>query len=435
MSNEDDFLEEIEEEESDPEQFEARKANVKARCEAAGIKTEIVKSLDEETEWLVVNMPAGRETTRLVVSDEAEAEALLSIDFEKYCMLGDYAGICSYADGTIEASIRPVGIAGPSLSYLNRRLFGVEDRNISTINPIVLEQPDSEDPIVISLGTPSEDLQVFDRICAGWRTRLSFRITNSKARTHDKALRTLERLANALFFQIDLQLGIPLSLQRERPRRRTLRSHRPDGTRDDLRFPEREYDAQPMSLYWYAKSALGIPLLQFLAFYQVLEFYMPTYSNHEAIARVRNILKDPRFTPDKDPQIARILASLRPSSRGFGDERSQLEAVIRRCVSADELRDFYTSYEARVEFYDAGFKSIASQKIPLKNEASDLLTETAHRLYEIRCRIVHTKDQADRDLQPLLPYSKETLDLYADISLIEFIANAVLVASSTALSE
>jgi len=64
-----------------------------------------------------------------------------------------------------------------------------------------------------------------------------------------------------------------------------------------------------------------------------------------------------------------------------------------------------------------------------------LLTETAHRLYEIRCRIVHTKDQADRDLQPLLPYSKETLDLYADISLIEFIANAVLVASSTALSE
>ncbi len=431
MSDEGEFLEDIEEEESDPKQFEARKAQVKARCEAAGIKTETMKAFDEETEWLAVNMPAGRETTRLIISDEAEAEALLSIDFEKYCMLGDYAGICSYADGTIEASIRPVGIAGS----LNRRLFGVEDKNVSAINPIVLEQPDSEDPIAISLGTPSEDLQVFDRIYAEWRTRLAVRITNSKARTHDKALRTLERLANALFFQIDLQMGIPLSLQRERPRRRSLRGHRPDGTRGDLRFPEREYDSQPMSLYWYAKSALGMPLLQFLAFYQVLEFYMPTYSNHEAIAKVRNILKDPRFTPDKDPQIARILASLRPSSRGFGDERSQLEAVLRRCVSADELRDFYTSDEARVEFYDTGFKSIASQKIPLKNEASDLLTETAHRLYEIRCRIVHTKDQADRDLQPLLPYSKETLDLYADISLIEFIANAVLVASSTALSE
>lgn len=434
MADDEDFLEEPEDEEGDPEGFKRGRALVQERCEAAGIKTEETEGFDEGTIWLAVEMPAGRATTRLLLNDESDTDAFLSIEFEKFRMLGDYMGICSYADGTIEAGIRTVGLIGPS-SYLVRRLFGNEDRGNMDIEPIVLKQGDAEAALTISLGTPSPELQVFDSICIGPRSRFSVRIENSKAKTHDKALRTLERLANAIFFQIELQMGIPLSLQRERPRRIGAHRGRPAGKRDDLNFPSREYDSQPMSLYWYAKSARGMPLLQFLAYYQVLEFYMPTYSNHEAIGRVRNILKDPRFTPDKDPQIARILATLRPSSRGFGDERSQLEAVLRRCVSAEELRDFYTSDENRVEFYADGFKSVASQKIPLRNETSDLLTETAQRLYEIRCRIVHTKDQADRELQPLLPYSKEAIDLYEDIALIEFAATAVLVASSVAILE
>jgi hypothetical protein len=431
MAEDEDFLEELEEEEGDPESFKRGRALVQKRCKAAGIDAEETEGFEEGTVWLAVKMPAGRDTTRLLLDDESDTDALLSIEFEKYRMLGDYVGICSYTDGTIEAGIRPVG---PS-SYLLRRLFGNEDRGNTNVEPIVLKQGETEAPLTISLGTPSPELQVFDSICIGPGSRFSVRIENSKARTHDKALRTLERLANALFFQIDLQMGIPLSLQRERPGRLVGRRGRPTGKRDDLQFPSREYDSQPMSLYWYAKSARGMPLLQFLAYYQVLEFYMPTYSNHEAIGRVRNILKDPRFTPDKDPQIARILATLRPSSRGFGDERSQLEAVLRRCVSAEELRDFYTSEKSRVEFYANGFKSVASQKIPLRNEASDLLTETAQRLYEIRCRIVHTKDQSDQELQPLLPYSKEAIDLYEDIALIEFAATAVLVASSVPIPE
>jgi hypothetical protein len=434
VADNDDFLEEAEKEESDPEAFNRGRALVKKRCDAAGIKAEEVEGFEDGTIWLTIEIPAGRSTTCLLLDDEADTNALLSIEFEKYRMLSDYTGICSYADGMIEAGIRPISMIGPS-SYLLRRLFGTDDGRETNIEPIVLQQGDAEALLTITIGTPSAEFQVFDSIRKSPRSRFSVRIANSKAQTHDKALRTLERLANAVFFQIDLQMGIPLGLQREQPHRMGSRRVRPNGKRHDLTFPGREYDPQPMSLYWYAKSARGIPLLQYLAFYQVLEFYMPTYSNHEAIVRVRNILKDPRFTPDKDPQIARVLAALRPSARGFGDERSQLEAVLRRCVSPDELREFYTSDENRVAFYKDGFKSVAPQKIPLGNETSDLLTETAQRLYEIRCRIVHTKDHADRDLQPLLPYSKEAGDLYEDIALSEFIATSVLVASSVAMPE
>jgi hypothetical protein len=38
-----------------------------------------------------------------------------------------------------------------------------------------------------------------------------------------------------------------------------------------------------------------MPLLQFLAFYQVIEFYFPTYSQAEAHRKLKAILKDPPF--------------------------------------------------------------------------------------------------------------------------------------------
>ena len=50
-----------------------------------------------------------------------------------------------------------------------------------------------------------------------------------------------------------------------------------------------------------------MPLLQFLAFYQCLEFYFPQYSRREAIAKIRNVLKDPLFDGAKDSSINAIL--------------------------------------------------------------------------------------------------------------------------------
>lgn len=433
MNDEDTFPNIFDEVDSNPEEFEAKKLELKERCKAAGIKYEDTESFLDETLWLTVKMPAGRQTGKLIVADAAEANALLSFEFEKYHMLGDYTGIYSYEDGTIEASIRSVGASAFPRFNLYHRLFENDDVDEDTVSPIVLEQTGSDEPLTISLGNPSAHLQAFDQV-KSWRTKLSIQIFDSKAQTHEKVLRLLERLTNALFFQIDLKMHIPLTLQRERSMPQLPYGNRSKGKRKDIKFPSREYEAQPMSLYWYGRSATGMPLLQFLAYYQVLEFYMPTYSNHDAIAKVRNVIKDPRFDLDKDSQVARILASLRPTSRGYGDERSQLEAVLRSCIQSEELREFYKSTKSRMEFYENDSKAIALQKIPLRSSSSDLLTETTRRLYEIRCRIVHTKDHTDHDLQPLLPYSKETAELHFDIALIEFVAISVLVASSMTIT-
>src|SRR5690349_6512804 len=107
----------------------------------------------------------------------------------------------------------------------------------------------------------------------------------------------------------------------------------------ELQYPKTEFDDEPLSLYWYARSAFGIPLLQFLAFYQVVEFYFPIYSQAEARRRARAILKEPTFRPDRDADVGRLLSSLHLSRAGtYGDERSQLRATLNECVQPDALR-------------------------------------------------------------------------------------------------
>src|SRR5260370_40743784 len=96
--------------------------------------------------------------------------------------------------------------------------------------------------------------------------------------------------------QIDFRFDSPLTLGRGRfPLRRLPRSR---GTLDEdtqLVYPLFSYERNPSSLYWHARSASSMPLLQFLAFYQCIDFFFPQYSRQETLARIKNVLKHPAF--------------------------------------------------------------------------------------------------------------------------------------------
>ena len=61
------------------------------------------------------------------------------------------------------------------------------------------------------------------------------------------------------------------------------------------------------------------------------------------------------------------------------------------------------------------------------------MTEVSERIYEIRCRIVHSK-ASEGDFDVLLPYSSGIKKLNFDLELIEFISRKVLIASSRPLN-
>lgn len=191
----------------------------------------------------------------------------------------------------------------------------------------------------------------------------------------------------------------------------------------------------PISLYWYARSAMGMPLLQFLALYQVIEYYFPTYSQEEARRRIRAVLKDPTFRYDRDADIGRVLSILSGTGRGFGDERSQLRATLNACLNPSDLRIFFEEDEERIEFFSSKQKGLTDYKIPLATKDADLRIPVADLIYDIRCKIVHTKgESSDGEVELLLPFSKEAELLFYDIELIQYVARNVLVAASAPMT-
>ena len=144
-----------------------------------------------------------------------------------------------------------------------------------------------------------------------------------------------------------------------------------------------------------------MPLLQFLAFYQVIEFYFPTYYQAEANRKIRAILKDPTFRSDRDADLGRILGAIQLNrSGGFGDERSHLKATLVECVDADGLRQFLEENEERKSFLSSKAKGLTEHKLPIANPGLDLRNDVADRIYDIRCKIVHTKsDSRDGEVE------------------------------------
>ncbi|MCH7611851.1 MAG: hypothetical protein IIB45_00650 [Candidatus Marinimicrobia bacterium] len=85
------------------------------------------------------------------------------------------------------------------------------------------------------------------------------------------------------------------------------------------------------------------------------------------------------------------------------------------------------------EFYkDKKSKSLSHKNLNIGNQTADLVNECAERIYEIRCRVVHTK-ASDKNYELLLPSSPELKYLVHDITILEMIAKKVMVSTSRLL--
>lgn len=411
-----------------PEEFQDVKGALKTRCDAADIP---LKEINYDGQFaghtgLSISFKCGRELREIEIVDQKKVYKILDVPFEKVTYLAGYEAICIYDQEYVEALVRSTGV-GPA-SGVFEKLFGVSWRDAESSQPIRMA---SNHGIALELSLASDLFQaVNDNV--GPRS-ITLKVSGVQAKRHDTVLDLLQKISGSLLFQIELVTGVALFLRRHKAPR-SLRKDNEIALPLDLRFPDREFDEAPLSLYWYARSASGMPLLQYLAFYQVIEFYYPIYSRSEAHRRLKAILKNPAFRYEKDSDIAKLLSAIQVSrSGGFGDERSQLKATIDECVDEAELRDFLSGDEDRKKFLSEK-SNLTGVKLSTASASSDLKNELARRIYELRCKIVHTKtDARDEELELLLPFSKEADQMHYDIELIQYVAQQVLVTGSRSL--
>lgn len=400
---------------------------LKEYCESIEVKC----TIERDPTYVSIELKNGRTSRSVFVSSEEMARELMGLPLHKLVFLGDFAAICCYEEGWIEAAVRSHG--GGSRNIIARRnIFGIKATAIGSGNATAPAEVEiTGGPFLLRLTEKGRILPLLD-----YASPIYLRIEGILITEHDRAMKSLEDLSNSLFIQIDLRFDSPLTIAKDRPFRRAAASRSRLDEDNQLAYPKHSYDKDPSSLYWYARSATAMPLLQFLAFYQCIEYFFPQYARQETIARVKNVLKDPTFDGSKDSSVNRILDATLEGRRGLlVEERKQLGATLKHCVDAGALADFLEETEGRKQYYSKDYKKISEKAINSRDEAN-LLAQTSERIYDIRCKIVHTKNQDTGEGESegiILPFSKEADLLVDDVDLIKFLARKVLIASSGTL--
>jgi hypothetical protein len=453
---------------------------IRDRAIASGLEVQ-QREVPDGPKQLRIQLMGMEDGDTLAVSAD-RAELLLGTTFENWVILGNEAGGIDRATGSFRAYLtqptaRTFGF-GATIA-LFAELPGVE----------YLDRDDADDDIDINqrsnlgVGVGITSSQEIDETGAithrprerSWRLPLVDEVGDSRLSAHlefspvnprtiDVALRAqglydrnrqsltlnveglrpnrpveemkrqAEEISAAFFFNFDMLYGVLLGIARRPILRRSIRGRRPrlgEAGVEAPTLPRRLYTREATGLYFYARSAGNIPLIEYLAYYQILEFHFPSFYHRSALTRLRNELADPRFKIDDDRHLARLIR-IGSTSRPFAPELDQLRATIEGCLTDEDLTDFIGDDPDRTSALNSKTTIKHVSTINSKNRDSRITAQVARRIYEIRCRIVHSKeDGGPQSVAPLFPFSPEARALISDLDLIRFVAQKVIVAESS----
>jgi hypothetical protein len=253
----------------------------------------------------------------------------------------------------------------------------------------------------------------------GFKTRPTLKIFYGTPLAREDLLVRASELARNLLFELDARDNIRLGLIfRERLRSGlTRRKAGPDAV--NLRYPKLRIPQEVAAIFSFAGEAADNPPYAFLSYYQALEYYLPITSRRSGIKAVRREIRTLEFDEADDGSILRLLNAV-DRNRSAGEE-DQLKILVAECVREDKLQDFFS--ENHGEHFTRKGPLVGTPAVSPKNTQELLSTQVAKRVYAIRNRIVHAKDDPRfADVPVLLPQSKEAASLGPDIRLVRLLA-------------
>lgn len=383
----------------------------------------------DELPLLVIGYPSERATFD-VEYDYESAPLLAKFDFEKARFLSQTGGLYFTGENSVEVMVRIRRAA--LLSQIPGVKIDKEVRRRVSRTPQYILRVSNRRGAKIELSRPTERFSAINGML-GTRTgySLKFALPKRQFPTGSREIETAMReLCLAFFFELDVRYGLSVDFYGIPTYSLGASSWR-ELDSQKASFPKQSYPSQALSLYQYARSALGFPLLAFLGYYQVLEFFFPVFSQRVAVQKVRKVIQSPRFSSHSDQSVLDVVLSARAAGGGYTSERQQLSATVEYCVEAEDVLAYIRSSE-EVEKYFSDKRQPLPGVAPLRlGDADGLLKQVIDRVYDIRCRIVHTKsDGGDGAVELLLPDSSEVRQLAPDVELVRLLAQAALVSGA-----
>ncbi|WP_194916565.1 hypothetical protein [Catenulispora rubra] len=242
--------------------------------------------------------------------------------------------------------------------------------------------------------------------------------------TNDEMISEVQALLSSLMYELDVRNGVSLyPLRRRSPEvSRTLGPRSPGE--NPLRFPEMAIKPEVSALFSFAGIVGENPTLSYLFYYQVLEYFFPSAVGRASRKRIQDELSDPLFNKADDRSLMRILAVAEKSANQSEDK--QLKTLLQECVRSDKLADFFSGSNWDKHFTGKGPIG-GVENINPGNNTKSLSDQVADRIYQLRNRIVHAKDDIRYEqARPLLPQSGEADALWPDVSLVRLLASEAI---------
>ena len=111
-------------------------------------------------------------------------------------------------------------------------------------------------------------------------------------------------------------------------------------------------------------------------------------------------------------------------------EREQVAATIAYCIDDAAIVAFLDDRPAAAKALADKNRIQDVRVINTRDRQTPLTSQVAERIYDLRCRIVHSKDSDNETMPPIRPFERESRLMRHDLSLIRFIAQRILIASS-----
>jgi hypothetical protein len=396
---------------------------------------------------LDIEIPSGR-GVRHVYLDAEDAEVLTPFTFERWTVLGDYQAILDTDRRVILAEVDISGytslhkLPGATTRPLEKDESGLTS-NTDNAQAFYTARPESQDNssyLIVPALDGDLSLELYSHVppeiagLKGQRSRYGSGLTirGVTAKSHNEALELLLDLSTSFFIDLDISYGLTVSLKKAFDTELMAQDTRDrDCTSATVpRFPRTRHNRDGASLYLYARKLIQMPLLEYLVYYQVIEFYLPTYTRSATIIRLRNILKDPGFDYSNDLALGRLLDTIAPTGRKIMNERQQVATTIASCVDDTTIAAFLDDRPAAAEALSDKTRIRGVRVISAQDRQTPLISQVAERIYDLRCRIVHSKDSSNESVPPIHPFERESRLMRHDLALIRFIAQRVLIASS-----
>lgn len=189
--------------------------------------------------------------------------------------------------------------------------------------------------------------------------------------------------------------------------------------RAKVETPHKKYNEEMVQYYIEAKIT-RVPKIQFLSFFNVLEYYADELNEDKICGQIQNIVTDPYFKQSKVKEYRKVSKIF--DNKNIFDDGQMLLTLLNSYIDKEKLLEFL----GENPFYTESSAYKIKETI-LKPEDGNLIAKVKKRIYGVRNALVHSKEGNSVKYTPL----KDDLHIKEEIPLIKFLAEQIIINSST----